>query len=59
MRESFELGRKLVSDINERKAYPDQIDIIEEGKRHFSEVIKARKDDWKEEYRYWLDKGWL
>ncbi len=57
--ESLKLGQKIVSDIREKRAYPDQIDIIEKGKQHFSAVIKARKDDWKEEYQYWMDKGWL
>lgn len=57
--ESVELGRKIISDIREKRAYPDQIDVIEKGKQHFGAVIRARKDDWKEEYQYWLDKGWL
>lgn len=57
--ESLELGRKIVSDIREKRAYPDQIGATEKGKQHFAEVIKARKDDWKEEYQYWMDKGWL
>ena len=57
--EAEKLGRRLISDIKEKKDYPDQIDIIEKDKKRFSEVIKARKDDWKEEYQYWLDNGWL
>ena len=57
--EARALGGRLASDIKEKKIYPDQIDIIERGKEHFSEVIKARKGEWEEEYRYWMDKGWL
>ena len=57
--ESAELGRKIISDIREKRTYPDQIDAIEKGKQYFSAVIKARKDYWKEEYQYWLDRGWL
>ncbi|MBU4376608.1 MAG: flavodoxin family protein [Candidatus Omnitrophica bacterium] len=57
--EALELGRKMISDIKEKRAYPDQIDAIEKGKQHFSGVMKARKDYWKEEYQYWIDKGWL
>ena len=57
--ESAELGRKIVSDIREKKAYPDQISLIEKGRQHFAAVMKARKKDWKEEHQYWLDKGWL
>jgi len=57
--EAFELGRKIAQDIKEKKTYHDQMEIIEKGKRHFAQIINARKEEWKEEYKYWLDKGWL
>ncbi len=57
--EAFQLGQKLLSDIKDKKEYPDQIRIIEQGIEHFRRVIEARKDEWKEEYQYWQDKGWL
>ena len=57
--EAARLGRKLAADIKEKIAYPDQVKLIENGKQHFREIIKARKNEWQEEYRYWLDKGWL
>ncbi|TRZ49804.1 flavodoxin family protein [bacterium] len=59
LKEAYELGRKFVLDIKEKKAYPDQIGVIEKRRQHFKEVIKARKEEWEEEYRYWQDKGWL
>ena len=59
MAQVYELGRKLVMDIKEKKAYADQIELIEKSKQHFKEIVRARKDDWEEEYQYWLDKGWL
>lgn len=59
MEEAYGLGVKLVSDIKEGMAYPEQIALIEEGKQHFREIIKKRKDEWKQEYQYWQDKGWL
>ena len=57
--EAVKLGRHLAGDIREKKAYPRQLEIIEQGKRHFAQIIKLRKDDWRQEYKYWLDKGWL
>lgn len=57
--EAFDLGKKLAADIKEKKVYPEQMRLIEKGKEHFKEIIKARKQDWPEEYRYWQDKGWL
>ncbi len=57
--EAFKLGKKLVSDIKEKKLYPQQMQAIEEGKQRFAQIIKLRKDCWQEEYKYWVEKGWL
>jgi len=57
--EAAKFGRKLALDIKEKKTYPDQIELIDNGKQHFREIIKLRKNEWQEEYQYWLDKGWL
>lgn len=59
MEEAYRLGEKLTADIKEEREYPDQIEIIERGKQHFREIIKARKNAWEAEYQYWRDKGWL
>lgn len=57
--EAAALGRKLAADIKERIAYPGQIKLIDSGRQYFKEIIQARKNEWQEEYQYWLDKGWL
>jgi multimeric flavodoxin WrbA len=57
--EAFKLGKKLVSDIKEKRTYSEQMQTIEQGRQHFARIIKLRKDDWQEEYKYWLEKGWL
>lgn len=57
--EAFKLGRKLISDIKEKREFAEQIRIIQEGREYFKKIIQARKDDWSEEYRYWQDKGWF
>ncbi|MCX5701858.1 MAG: flavodoxin family protein [Candidatus Omnitrophica bacterium] len=59
LEEAFKSGSKIALDIREKKVYPEQIEIIEKGKQYFKEIMKARKNEWKEEYLYWLDKGWL
>jgi len=59
MEEACRLGLRLAIDIKEKKAYPEQIVLIEESKQHFKELIKKRKNEWTEEYQYWQDKGWL
>ena len=57
--EAFQLGKKIAADLREKKLYPDQLQNIEKGRQYFTRVIKARKDDWQEEYVYWTQKGWL
>ncbi len=57
--EAFLLGKKLASDIKEKKLYPQQEKIIEAGREHFARIIKLRKDEWQDEYKYWVQKGWL
>ena len=57
--EAFGLGKKIASDLREKRQYADQLQNIQKGKQYFARVIQARKDDWQEEYAYWLEKGWL
>jgi len=57
--DATELGKKLATDICEKKNYPKQLALIEKGRQHFKQIIEARKKEWVGEYQYWLDKGWL
>jgi multimeric flavodoxin WrbA len=57
--EAFRLGRKIAADVKGKKLYSGQMQTIEEGKQHFAQIIKLRKNDWQEEYKYWLEQGWL
>jgi len=59
MEEAFKLGNKSVLDIKEKRMFSEQIKIIDKGKEHFKKIIQMRKDEWIEEYQYWLDKSWL
>jgi len=57
--EAYELGKKLASDIQEKRKYPEQIKVIEQFKEYFKKIIHIRTYDWEEEYLYWKEKGWL
>jgi len=59
LKEAYVLGKKLAEDINKKTKYSDQQKFIEAGIRYFGKIIEERKKDWKEEYLYWKDKGWL
>ena len=57
--EAFNLGKKFCAAIKAKRAFPSQIKLIEEQKKHFGMIMERRKNEWKEEYRYWEDKGWM
>ncbi len=57
--EAYQLGQKLAQDIKEKRIFADQMKTIEAGREHFKRLIQLRKEDWKEEYQYWQQKGWL
>ena len=57
--DAYQVGRKLAQDMKEKRVFADQMKIIQTNKEHFKRLIQLRKDDWKEEYNYWKDKGWL
>jgi len=57
--DAIKLGRKLCDAIKGKKEFPSQKKVIEDRKKHFGKLIQVRKDDWEEEYRYWVDKGWI
>ena len=54
-----ELGAALVTAIQEKKRYPEQLRTIEERKAYFGRLIALRKDHWPYEHKYWKDMGWL
>jgi multimeric flavodoxin WrbA len=57
--EAIRLGRKLAQDIRRRTRYPAQAKVIEGGMAHFGQIIRMRKDLWRGEYAYWIERGWL
>lgn len=59
IREAHQVGKRLASDIKEKRRFPGQIKVIEQGKKYFRKIIEMRKGEWTEEYHYWQKKGWL
>lgn len=58
-KEAVKLGKEFINDIKHKNICPKQMATIEKGKQFFCEVMKARKHEWKEEYKYWQNQGWL
>lgn len=59
LKEARRLGKRITADIEEKNIFPGQMRIIDAGKERFKKIMQLRKNDWKEEYRYWRQKGWL
>lgn len=59
MEEALKLGNRLMQDIQEKRIFPEQIKVIEQFNDHFKKIMQIRKNDWVEEYQYWLNKCWL
>lgn len=53
------LGHRIVEAIRTKDEYPKQIDQIENFRKFFRAVIEERKREWKSEFEYWRQKGWL
>jgi hypothetical protein len=57
--DAYSLGVTLAGDIRSKHRYPGQLRRIAAGRRHFARVMALHQRDWKEEYLYWQDKGWI
>ena len=57
--QAYQLGKKMAQDMKEKTKFPDQLKIIELGKKHFQRVMELRKEEWPQEYAYWQKQGWL
>ena len=57
--EAFNLGKLLIAAIKDKRVFLRQIKIIETGREYFKRIMEIRKNEWKEEYCYWKNKGWL
>jgi multimeric flavodoxin WrbA len=57
--EAGTLGVDLAKAVKEKIAYPDQLSTMEKQREFFKGVISSRKEEWKGEYEYWKEKGWI
>ncbi len=59
IKEAQKLGKQFALDIKSKRVFPEQMEIINKFKEYFKQIIQIRKVEWKGEYEYWLEKGWL
>jgi multimeric flavodoxin WrbA len=57
--EAKTLGGDFAKAVKENITYPDQLSAIEKQREFFKCAISSRKEEWKGEYEYWKEKGWI
>ncbi len=57
--EATRLGQTLVDAIGSKRHYPEQEKAIAERGAFFRQLVKDRKDEWKHQYDFWMEKGWM
>ncbi|MDD1710629.1 MAG: flavodoxin family protein [Methanoregulaceae archaeon] len=59
VRESVELGRKLVRSIRGEFQYPGQEEALLQRRDYFRQLVLWNKDTWTHEYDWYLQMGWI
>jgi multimeric flavodoxin WrbA len=57
--EARNLGETLADAIQTKRHYADQENAISERGKFFRQLIKANKEDWRYQYEFWMEKGWM
>jgi multimeric flavodoxin WrbA len=57
--EARNLGETLADAIQTKRHYADQENAIAERGKFFRQLIKANKEDWRYQYEFWMEKGWM
>ncbi len=53
------MGTDLVKAIETKRKYPAQAAAHKKWKDGFRKTLKLNRANWKHNYQYWIDKGWL
>ena len=56
---AFNLGQTLADAIQTKRHYADQESTIAERGAFFRQLVKANKEEWKHQYEFWVEKGWM
>jgi len=57
--EARNLGQTLVDAKETKRHYDDQENAIAERGKFFRQLIKANKEEWRYQYEFWMEKGWM
>jgi multimeric flavodoxin WrbA len=59
IRRARDMGKDLVKAIEENRIYPEQAAERAAWRERFARTIKANEKNWKHNYEFWVEKGWI
>jgi multimeric flavodoxin WrbA len=59
IKRAHDMGKDLVKAIEERRPYPAQAVERAAWRERFARTIKANEKNWKHNYAFWVEKGWI
>ena len=59
VKESNELGRRLVQSVRGEHAYPDQDGIHQQTREYFCQLVKYNREKFAHEYDWYVRMGWM
>ena len=57
--EALNLGQTLADAIHSKRHYAEQESAIAERGAFFRQLVKANKEEWRHQYDFWMEKGWM
>jgi len=57
--EALNLGQTLADAIQSKRHYAEQESAIAERGAFFRQLVKANKEEWRHQYDFWMEKGWM
>lgn len=54
-----DMEKDLVKAIEEKRPYPEQAAERAAWRERFARTIKANEKNWKHNYEFWVEKGWI
>ncbi len=57
--QASDLGKKLVRSIRGEYSYPKEEEYLKERRAYFCELVKHNKAEWRHEYDWWVEMGWI
>lgn len=59
IKKAYDMGRDLMTAIEEKRAYPEQTAAHRAWKKQFGRIIVLNREPWAHNYDHWVKNGWI